>query len=169
MNESTISRTVTPSERRRNTILMDPDQVVTWLGAMRDEASADRDEAFNASDMLTANAADARCTMFARAHEDLVGLAAQNEELTKVLKRRVVVALHEAEAPPWTATHRHYKGTLYRVTGLRYDATGEELVEGIEYDDAEGRRFWISRARFESILPSGRARYELVTDGTRVE
>ncbi len=101
--------------------------------------------------------------MYHEAAATLSALIDQNEMLTEVLKRRVLVALAEAKAPEWVPTHRHYKGKLYRVTGTRWNADHEELEEQIEYDDADGKKYTLARRRWESVLESsGKPRYEFV-------
>ena len=70
-----------------------------------------------------------------------------------------------APAPaPWTPTHRHYKGALYRVTrrGKRIwagndDRNGSRVVE---YDNAEGGEFALADVDFDSEVEEGRRRYE---------
>jgi hypothetical protein len=101
-------------------------------------------------------------TLFHQAGHTIRLLAAQNEKMADVLVNRVLVALDSARAPEWKPTHRHYKGKEYRVTGIRYDAEFEELVEKVEYDDRDGMKFVLTRQRFESKLPSGAARYEYI-------
>lgn len=95
----------------------------------------------------------------------VTALVDQNILMQEVLKNRILVALDNAKEPAWVPTHRHYKGGLYRVTGIRWDAEHDELVELIEYDDAEGKRFVMTKRRFESRLDSGGARYEYIYDG----
>jgi hypothetical protein len=106
------------------------------------------------------NPNQALATLYHDAVTTLEKLIQQNALLTEALKNRVIVALVDAKAPAWVPTHRHYKGTLYRVTGIRYDAEHEELVEKVEYDDEHGNRFILSKRRFESALDSGKQRYE---------
>ena len=77
----------------------------------------------------------------------------------------MIIALKEAKHPEWKPTHRHYKGALYRVTGTRMDANGEELIEGVEYDDATGKRYFLHRARWDRVLDSGKPRYQVLLTG----
>lgn len=105
-------------------------------------------------------------TLYHDAVTALEKLMEQNALLTETLKNRVLVALSEAKAPAWVPTHRHYKGTLYRVTGIRYDAEHEELVEKVEYDDEHGGRFVLAKRRWESVLDSGKQRYEFLYPGS---
>lgn len=97
--------------------------------------------------------------------ETIRKLTEVNSLMTDALRQRIMVALQDARVPAWVPTHRHYKGKMYRVTGVRMDAEHEELEEKIEYDDADGRRFVLSRRKWESILPSGRPRYEYLYQG----
>jgi len=115
------------------------------------------------------NPNQALATLYHDAITTLEKLIDQNAKLTETLKNRVIVALDEAKEPVWAPTHRHYKGTLYRVTGVRWDADHEELAEMIEYDDADGTRFVISKRRWESTLDSGRQRYEYIYAGVPVD
>lgn len=98
--------------------------------------------------------------------ETIRKLTEVNALMTEALRQRIIVALQNARQPAWVPTHRHYKGKLYRVTGQRMDAEHEELEEKIEYDDADGGKFVLSRRKWESLLPSGRPRYEYIYQGS---
>lgn len=161
-----ISRDVPPAELRADAakLIVDNDDLLAWLKAELLLEAAQRAESFATSDIVKANQHDARATRFGDAIKELESLRTINSELRRVTINRVLVALTHAERPPWKATHQHYKGTLYRVTGTRSDAEGEELIEGVEYDDVDGHRYFLKRTRFESILDSGKARYAALHD-----
>jgi hypothetical protein len=91
-------------------------------------------------------------------------LMEQNALLVEAMGKKLVVALEEFKETPvrWVPTHRHYKGTFYRVTGTRWNADHEELEEEVEYDDAAGKKYTLSRRRWDSFTGSGRPRYEHV-------
>ena len=59
------------------------------------------------------------------------------------------------------ATHRHYKGGLYRVLFEAVDCTnGREDVVVVVYEDMASRRRWIrDKAEFDGSLPDGRRRF----------
>jgi hypothetical protein len=108
------------------------------------------------------NPAEALKLKFFEAAEELRKLRGVNASLSEALKNRIIVALADAKAPAWEPTHKHYKGTLYRVTGVRMDAEFEELIEKVEYDDADGEKFVLSKDRFNSLIGSGKPRYEFI-------
>jgi len=157
------SRKVDPEEIRRDTEEMleaNPVDVLTWLKAERNLESALRSEAFAVDDKVKANHHDARCDKLAKVIREVEDLRTRRDAFSVILQSKIMLALSEAQKPVWSATHRHYKGTLYRVTGTRMDARGEELIEGIDYDDAAGNKYFLDRERWESHVPSGRLRYE---------
>lgn len=108
------------------------------------------------------NEHQALAELYFEASSAVTKLVEQNSLLTETLKARVIVALGEAKDPPWKATHRHYKGKLYRVTGYRQNTDHDELEEQVEYDDEEGNRYTLSRRRWDSLLGSGKPRYEFI-------
>lgn len=159
------SRTIGPEEIRRDTEAMvdaNPNDILVWLEAERNLEAVNRHEAFAVDDKVKANRHDERTNRFAAAVRELTKARERLATFTEVLCSRIEVALVEAKQPAWVATHLHYKGTLYRVTGMRNDANGQELVEGIDYDDAAGNRYYLHRSRFESVLESGRPRYQVL-------
>lgn len=137
-----------------------------WLLAMRDHHGRVRDTAFAKEDFLTANEHDPLCHQFFLAAEEV----RKNRELliamTEVMRNRIIIALVEAKAPVWEPTHRHYKGDLYRMTGIRWDAEHEELNELVEYDNIDGKKFCISKRRWDSLLDSGKPRYQYLYEGS---
>lgn len=159
------TRRMSPNEIRQAANLAlqaSPNDNLVWLRAERDFAIADRNEAFAIDNQIGANIHAKKANHLAECVNELEKLRKINADMTKVLVNRVLVALNEATSPPWKPTHRHYKGTLYRVTGVRKDASGDELIEGFDYDDAMGNRYFLDRNRFESHLDSGRPRYQVL-------
>lgn len=138
---------------------LDPNDVLCWLGGELQLEAAMRKEAFDANDKVAGNRHDLRADKFGAAVVEVTKLRNRIAAFTEVLGNRLIVALQEAKRPGWQATHQHYKGTLYRVTGQRQNAEGEELVDGVDYDDATGKRYWLPIVRWESTLESGRLRY----------
>lgn len=161
-----LTRDVSPEELRELVEKMrakDPDNVAVWLDGECQLEAALRKEAFAVEDKVKANRHDERCNRFGAATLELLRLRERMEAFTEVLGNRIIVALKEAREPSWQPTHRHYKGTLYRVTGRRFNAEGEELIDGVDYDDAAGRRYWLPLSRWESTLESGKLRYRPLT------
>jgi len=159
---SVQSRTVPSSEMRRDTealLAANPEDNLAWLEAERNLEAASREEAFAVESMVLANQHAKRANHFADCVAEMRKLREITGHMTTALRGRIIVAVTEAR-PEWRPTHRHYKGTLYRVTGTRANSEGEELVEGIEYDDEKGTRYFIRRDRWESLLDSGRPRYQ---------
>lgn len=157
----------TVAVRQGQTSVLPPDQLLRDLDERRDHHAALRDAAIKTDDFSVAGEQEPLVQIYHDAGKHLRALMAQNEAMRRVLVSRVLVELEVAEKPPWKATHRHYKGTLYRATGERMNADHEELEPMVEYDDADGRRFVISKRRWESHLESGRPRYEYVYEGGR--
>lgn len=157
-----LTRQVPPAEMRLEAAhkLLESNDDLTWLKVQRDLEVADREEAFQAGDFLVANKKDERANYYARLIVVIEDLRKKEEVFQKALVNKIVIALEEAERPAWKATHRHYKGTLYRVTGLRQDANGQELIEGVDYDDAMGNKYFLHRERWEGKLDSGKMRYQ---------
>lgn len=156
------SRQVLPAEMRRDSealLAANPEDNLTWLEAERNLEVASREEAFAAEDMVTANRHAKRANHLADCINEMRKMREMVGHMTTALRGRIIVAVTEAK-PEWKPTHRHYKGMLYRVTGTRANSEGEELVEGIEYDDAKGTRYFLRRDRWESLLESGRPRYQ---------
>lgn len=138
--------------------------IMEWLLLQRDyhaEVSA-MEFGKHDPDYGVINPAEALKGKFFEAAEELRKLRDVNASLTDALKNRIIVALADAKAPAWEPTHRHYKGKLYRVTGVRMDAEFEELIEKVEYDDADGTKFVLSKDRFNSLIGSGKPRYEFI-------
>jgi len=165
---SSMVRDVPPDELREDALRKletAGDDVLVWLDVERTLEAASRKEAFMSDDKVKANRHDARCNKFASAYAEIQSLRERMAAFQLVLANRIIIALGEAERPPWRATHRHYKGALYRVTGTRMDANGDELVEGVEYDDATGKRFFLRRERWESRTSTGRLRYQPLLEG----
>lgn len=162
------ARDIGPGEMRLDAekkLAANPNDAVTWLGAQRDFAAADAKEAFAADDKVKANTAALLAETYSMAADELAGLRERTALAQQLLVSRLIVALADAKAPAWTATHRHYKGTLYRVTGRRSSAEHEELEEGVEYDDAEGNRFWLPLRRWQGTTESGKPRYQAIIPG----
>ncbi len=163
-----VTREVKADEMRRDTEAMmaaEPNDVLVWLMSERNLEAAQRSEAFDLEDKIKANRHDERVNRFAAAIRELEDARNRIAAFTTVLSNRILVALQEAKQPEWTPTHRHYKGTLYRVTGTRMDANGDELVEGVEYDDATGKRYFLHRTRWDEVLASGKPRYQVLLKG----
>ena len=141
-------------------LVKSPKDPLVWLHSMRSLASADRDEAFQAGDNVLANKHYDMTLRFAEAANELEKLRKQDAVMTVVLKNRLEIALVAAEDSAWMPTHRHYKGTLYRVTGTkRRSAEGDEPIDGVDYDDAEGNRWWMPMHRWMSVTGTGKPRY----------
>jgi hypothetical protein len=138
--------------------------IMEWLLLQRDAQAEISAMEFGKHDPDSGviNPAEALKLKFFEAAEELRKLRDVNASLTDALKNRIIVALADAKAPAWEPTHRHYKGKLYRVTGVRMDAEFEELIEKVEYDDADGEKFVLSKDRFNSLIGSGRPRYEFI-------
>ena len=138
--------------------------ILEWLLLQRDaQASISQTEfAKHEPNYGVINPAEALKLKFFEAAEEIRKLRDISASLTDALKNRIIIALSEAKAPPWEPTHKHYKGKLYRVTGVRMDAEYEELVEKVEYDDEDGTKFVLSKERFNSLIGSGRPRYEFI-------
>ena len=172
MSAGTQSRAVPPAEMRRDSeavLYANPSDNLLWLENERTAEASRREEEFAVNNMIAANIHAKRATHFASCITELKALREINEHMTTVLRNRVLIALQSAERPPWKATHRHYKGTLYRVTGTRNNAEGEELIEGVEYDDLLGNRYFLNRERFESRIESGKPRYQTLYPHLREE
>lgn len=158
---------------RRSNDAKREDDIVEWLEVQRDAQAAIYQMEFQRGDLAdygVINPATDLAERYSRAAEEIKRLRTLHDLLVEAVKNKVLVALEDAKSPPWVPTHRHYKGTLYRVTGMRWDAEFEELVEKVEYDDSDGKKFVLARSRWESMLNSGRPRYEYVKfvkeDGT---
>lgn len=168
-NAVTQSRAVPPGEQRlmaAHELAKNPTDNLSRIEFLRDMAAADREEAFLAGDNVKANEKDAYLKHLVGAARELRSLRARLEVMDQVLNNRLVIALKEAKVPPWVATHRHYKkGDLYRVTGIRWNAEHDDLVEEVEYDDSDGKKFTISRRRWESVTDSGKLRYAPIMPG----
>lgn len=150
---------------RRNTEARASDDILEWLLSERDLSASVAAEEFQKGDLAdynVINPAVDRSDRYARAAAEIERSRELIALMTESLRNRILVALAEAKAPEWVPTHRHYKGTEYRVTGTRMDAEYEELIEKVEYDDREGNRYVLSRSRFESFLGSGKPRYEFI-------
>jgi len=165
------AREVSPGEMRlaaENELRKFPNDNLTWLQAQRDFAAADAKEAFALDDKIRANAAADKADRFAKATEELRVIREKIAVAEQLLFNRLVVALNNAKSPPWSPTHRHYKGALYRVTGTkRQNAEHDEPIDGIEYDDAEGHQWWLPRQRWESFNGAGKPRYAAILPGDR--
>lgn len=160
---SSESRNISPDELRQFVDKMrarNPDDVMVWLDGECNLEAAARDEAFQVDDKIKANNHAIRAERFGQAVKEMAKLRSRIEAFTEALQHRIVVAVGEAKQPAWKATHRHYKGTLYRATGHRQNAEGQELVDGIDYDDATGKKYWLPLSKWESNLESGRPRYQ---------
>lgn len=83
-----------------------------------------------------------------------------NIEMQHALSHRVLVAVKEMKEAPWVATHRYYKGGLYRLTGERMSAEYDEPTPVVLYDDEKGNKWTLPKRRWYSHLPDGRPRYE---------
>lgn len=140
------------------------DDVLVWLEQQGTLAAADRYEAFKAGENVRANKLDDLCTRFAQAGDEFRKLRLFEQVSRDLLVARLEVALKAARAPDWRPTHRHYKGGLYRFLGQVRDANHEELSDGVVYDDRDGNRYFLLRSRFESLLESGRPRYEILSE-----
>lgn len=159
------ARDVSPAEIRRDTEALldsDPSDNLTWLVAERNLEAALRGEASQVEDKVGANRHDERVQRFADSANELKSLRDKVAAMTTLLNSRLLVSLTEATRPEWRATHKHYKGGYYRALGPANDANGEELVEGIVYDDHRGQRYFLHRDKFESVLESGRPRYQVL-------
>lgn len=143
-------------------LLENPDDNLTWLLVQRDLAIANREEAFAADDKAKANRHAVSADRIFKASEELRHLRGRMAVAEKLLTSRLIVSLGKATKPAWKPTHKHYKGKLYRVTGIRADANGQELVDGVEYDDAMGNRYYLHRSRWDSLLDSGKPRYQVI-------
>ncbi len=162
------TREVPPEELRMDTeamIAAAPNDIIVWLKGERNLEVAQRGEAFAVEDKVKANHHDGRANRFAEAIREMTDARSRLAAFAIVLGNRILVALKEAKQPEWHPTHRHYKGTLYRVTGTRMDANGEELIEGVEYDDATGKRYFLHRSRWDGNLESGKPRYQVLIKG----
>lgn len=167
---TSLTRNINPEELRdyvEEIRSKNPDDSLVWLSGECNLEAAQREEAFSVDDKLKANHHAKRAEWYGKLLFDMVSLRTRMEAFTEVLQGRIIVALKEGRRPAWQATHRHYKGTLYRVSGIRQDANGPELVEGVEYDDAAGNRYFLHRDRFESKLDSGKLRYQPLLTGDK--
>lgn len=144
-----------------NSLMPNP-RIIEELEVERDAKGAISAEALRKDDWVVVNELAPHIQRNADAAITIKNLLEQNKLMGEVLKNRILVALAEAKEPAWVPTHRHYKGKMYRVTGERQNADHEELEPMVEYDDAEGNRFVISKRRWESRLESGRPRYEFI-------
>jgi predicted negative regulator of RcsB-dependent stress response len=142
-----------------------PHDQLAWLMAERNLEVAKRNDAFKTDSIVAANQHDNWANKLEESIREIMYLRKVNAAMQKALVSRVIVALNEAQQPAWKATHQHYKGTLYRVTGTRGDARGEELVAGVDYDDAAGNRYFLDREKWESRLESGKLRYRPLVPG----
>lgn len=162
---ATQSRAVSPDEMRSDAealLATDPKDTLLWLLGERTLEAALREEAFASDDKIEANRRDERTHRFHDAAKELSDLRKQVEAMTLLLTSRLIVALTEARTPQWEATHRHYKGGYYRVLGEAQDANGEETIDGVVYDDHRGQRYFLHRDRWDSILESGKPRYQVI-------
>lgn len=159
---TTQSRTVGPEELRADTEKMDTSDSLNWLLAERNIAHANSVEAMNSGDMVAANRWQERAQRFTDSSKELQEALKKCREMERVLTNRVIVALKEAERPSFSATHKHYKGGVYRVLLEASDANGVELIDGVVYDDPQGRTYFLHKDKFLSVLPSGKPRYEMV-------
>src|SRR6185369_1053880 len=73
-------------------------------------------------------------------------------------KPRMSTAVSDGETKPtWQATHRHYKGGLYRVL---FEAVHSETEQAMTiYETPDGRRWARPAAMFHELLPDGRPRF----------
>ena len=72
-----------------------------------------------------------------------------------------------AAASAWQATHRHYKGGLYRVL---FEATHSETEAAMTiYETPDGRRWARPAAMFHEQLPDGRQRFAPLSPDGQVE
>lgn len=96
------------------------------------------------------------------AHVEAARLHTQAVGISVVLASLNTLSPPPAE-PAWTPTHRHYKGTLYRVTkrGKRIWAGNDERNGSmlVEYDNAAGGEFALSEGDFDSEVEDGIRRY----------
>lgn len=130
-----------------------------WLLDLRDYHAKVRDEAFTKEDFIKANEHDPLVYQYFLAAEEVRLNRELVATMTEVMRNRIVVAMAEAKSPVWEPTHRHYKGDLYRYLGIGWNAEHEELQEEVIYDNVDGKRFTLSKRRWESLLDSGRPRY----------
>lgn len=169
---TTLTENVNTAEEmqslRRHSSAKAPD-VLDWLVLqidLRQEVSIGEFQKGDLADYNVINPAEEEKENLHKVVKEVMRLRVQNAQMTEALKNRITVALTEARDPPWVPTHRHYKGTEYRVIGRVMCADHEELEEMVLYDDLAGRRFVLSRRRWESRLESGRPRYEFLYDTT---
>lgn len=159
-----IMATSVPEGILSPTAVMPYPRLIPNLTSFRDEhgaivkAALDQDPA----DYVTVKDHEPLVLMAGQALVVIERLLAQNAAMTEALKNRIMVALQAAKNPPWVPTHRHYKGTLYRVVGKTNNAEHEELQEMVEYDDEEGNKFVLPTRKWESQLDSGKPRYEFI-------
>lgn len=150
---------------RRSAETKETSDIVEWLLLQRDYWASIYQTEFQKGDLADykiINPANDLASQYNTAAEEIRKGRELVAALTESLRNRVLVQLKEAKEPAWVATHRHYKGTLYRVTGIRFDSEHEELIEKVEYDCEEGNKYVLSRRRFESHLESGKPRYEYI-------
>jgi predicted negative regulator of RcsB-dependent stress response len=113
-------------------------------------------------DYATSQVEQAMAQLYNDAMQVIAQLLNHNIEMQHALSQRVLAVIKENKDPPWVATHRHYKGTLYRLTGERKDARYDELENVMLYDDKEGNKFTLPKRQWYSHLEDGRPRYESI-------
>lgn len=151
---------------RRNTEMAAPkDDVLEWLLLRRDDQASIVQAEFQRGDLAdygVINPAQELSSMFGASADEVKFLRGICSRMTEALRGRVLVALAEAKAPPWTPTHQHYKGKAYRFLRLVQSADHEELEDMVMYDDSEGNTFVLSKNRWESHTGTGRPRYQYI-------
>ena len=170
MNDSLQSRDVKPDEIREDAgrkLANNPKDNLAWVEVERDLSSAKRNEAYQVDDKMAAIHWSERTERWGDVAKELKKLREQCAAMGEALKERIIVALRHAKSPEWRPTHKHYKGGLYRVLMTCQLSTGEELEEGVVYDDNHGHVYCITRARWESKTEKDRPRYQVLLEGDK--
>jgi len=161
---ATPRENLNPDEIRdyaREQLKKNPDDILAWLQYMLDMTHADREEGFRVGDHVAANRHDALVQKFAAAVQEMSRLRQHNQVTVQALMNTVEISLRNAKAPPWRATHLHYKGTAYRVLSMKVlNAEETEAFPAVVYDNEQGQVYTLSKEKWESRLESGRLRYE---------
>jgi len=160
---ATPRENLNPEEIRdyaREQLKKNPDDILAWLQYKLDMTHADREEGFRVGDHVAANRHDAMVQKFAKAVEEISRLRRHNEVTLGALMNELEVRLRNAKAPLWRATHRHYKGTEYRLIKRVLNTEETEAFPAVVYDDERGQAYTLSLEKWESKLESGRFRYE---------